>query len=135
MQNSRPPPRVSKPEVIKVAVVDDDASVRVALGRRLRAAGVRALCYASAQEYLERCNEDAPDCLVLDIHLEGMSGLQLLARLSGASPHPPVILITAHDDVPDDVAESDPSIVALMRKPIDGLALMAAIERAVSPGA
>jgi FixJ family two-component response regulator len=125
----------SKPDPIRVAIVDDDASVRVALDRRLRAAGVQTFCYATAEEYLARSSEDATDCLVLDFHLEGMTGLQFLARLNGASPHPPVILITAHDDVPDGVAHSDPRIVGLLRKPIDGLALMAAIERAVSSGA
>ena len=64
-----------------VAIVDDDASVRRALTRLLQSAGIRVLTYASATEFLDTGISSAPGCLILDIHLGGMSGLELLSQL------------------------------------------------------
>jgi FixJ family two-component response regulator len=77
-----------------VAVVDDDASVRRALTRLLQSADLRVFTYASAIEFLDTGLSSAPECLILDIHLGGMSGLELLSRLRELGHNLPVLIIT-----------------------------------------
>src|SRR5262245_36465500 len=81
-----------------VAIVDDEEPVRKALRRLLRAAGLQAESYASGREFLDAAAGRAPDCVVLDLHMAGMSGLQLLRRLQASPQHPPIVVITAHDE-------------------------------------
>ena len=80
-----------------VAVVEDDDSVRKALCRLLRAAGFSSRGYASGQEFLESWLVDPPECVVLDLQMPGLSGMEVQNRLSRAGAAPPTIFITAHD--------------------------------------
>lgn len=117
-----------------VAVVDDDASVRRALTRLLQSAGLRVLTCASATEFLATGVSSAPDCVILDIHLGGMSGLELLSRLREAGHSLPVLIITAHDDAQAREAAAQAGCTAYLSKPLDGKMLLdevaAAMKRA-----
>jgi FixJ family two-component response regulator len=88
----------SKASVIYVAVVDDDESARRSFSRLLRAAGFQAVTYTSAEALLGDAKRPRFVCLLLDIQLEGMSGLELSRRLAGIGDQTPVIFITAVDD-------------------------------------
>jgi len=82
-----------------VAVVDDDQSVRRSFARLLRAAGIQPVTYGSAEAYLADLKRPKFDCVVLDVQLGGMSGIELGAALAAAGGHhAPLIYITAHDD-------------------------------------
>ena len=117
-----------------VAVVDDDASVRRALTRVLQSAGLRVLTCASATEFLATGVSSAPDCVILDIHLGGMSGLELLSRLRESGCSLPVLIITAYDDAQTREAAAQAGCTAYLRKPLDGKMLLdevaAAMKRA-----
>lgn len=84
--------------IIYVAVVDDDESLCRSLGRLLRTAGFQPVTYPSAEAFLEDAKRPRFDCLVLDIQLEGMTGVELSRRLTAVRDSTPVIFITAHDD-------------------------------------
>lgn len=114
-----------------VAIVDDDASVRKALKRLLASAGLDAITFASGAEYLEAGRSAAPGCLVLDIHLGGMSGFDLHQRLMAAGEAVPVILITAHDDEPTRQRAQQTGVAAYLRKPLDASTLLEAIHAAL----
>jgi FixJ family two-component response regulator len=81
-----------------VAIVDDEEPVRKALKRLLRASGVEAETYASGKDFLEASALRWPDCLILDLHMPGMSGLQVLRELRAASVPLPTVVITAYDE-------------------------------------
>jgi len=102
-----------------VALVDDDASVRKSLTRLLESTGLRVFAYASAGEFLESGLVKAPECLVLDIHLGGMSGLELLAHLRSEGHEVPAVLITAHDDVQNRELAAKSGCTAYLLKPLD----------------
>jgi FixJ family two-component response regulator len=114
-----------------VAVVDDDASVRRALTRLLQSAGNRALTYASATEFLDTGLSSAPDCVILDIHLGGMSGLELLSRLRELGVNLPVLIITAHDDAQAREAAARGGCAAYLRKPLDARVLLEEVAAAM----
>ena len=82
-----------------VFVVDDDASVREGLGSLIRSAGLRVETFASAQEFLARSRADVPSCLVLDVRLPGLSGLDLQKRMAEVNIEIPIVFITGHGDV------------------------------------
>lgn len=107
-----------------VAVVDDDASVRRALTRLLQSAGLRVLTYASATEFLDTGISSAPGCLILDIHLGGMSGLELLSQLRRSGHDLPVVIITAYDDPQAREAAQQGGCRAYLRKPLDAQFLL-----------
>ena len=119
--------------VIYVAVVDDDESVCRSFGRLLRTAGFQPITYASAEAFLGDTKRPRFDCLVLDIQLEGMSGLELSQRLSAVKDTIPVIFITAHDE-PGVRAEAQATGCAgYFRKTDPGSLVLEAITRAVNP--
>lgn len=106
-----------------IAIVEDDADERVALGRVLRASGFEVKSYASAEDYLaERTVE--PRCLLLDMQLDGMSGLDLLRGLRSSGSSIPVIALTASDDVDSRNEAEELGCVAYLRKPFQGRALV-----------
>ncbi len=113
-----------------VAVVDDDAAVRKALCRLLRSAGFAVTTFESAEEFLDRGLGDPANCLVLDIHLGGMSGFDLHDELVRAGSTIPVIFITAHDDATTRDRLWQAGAVTCLRKPFDATALIEAIDRA-----
>jgi FixJ family two-component response regulator len=119
---------------LTIAVVDDDAAVRKALGRLLRGAGFDVETFASAEEYLARNEGSRPGCLVLDISLGGMSGLELREELVRSGVRVPIIFITAHDDAATRRGLAEAAGVPCLRKPFDEELLFEAIT-AVTGGA
>jgi FixJ family two-component response regulator len=124
-----PQPRVVPDPTFWVAIVDDDASVRSALARVLRTAGIGVETYATAQEYLSAATEREPVCLVLDVHLGGMTGFELHDRLLAAGSRASVVFITAHDEVPTSELERRAGPDGYLRKPFDGDQLLAVVRR------
>ncbi len=117
--------------MLQVAIVDDDTSHCRALARLLRASGMEALVFSSAEEFLEHRSERKFDCLVLDIQLGGMSGFELQARLAAIDPELPVVFLTAHGD-PATVARAAATGCAFLRKTDPGRTLLEAIRRAAA---
>jgi FixJ family two-component response regulator len=116
-----------------VAVVDDDESICRAFGRLLRAAGFQPISYPSAEAFLEDHKHPQFDCLVLDIQLSGMSGIDLKKQLDASGSATPVIYITAFDD-PDAHAEAlATGCAGYFRKADSGTEVLEALRRAVSP--
>jgi FixJ family two-component response regulator len=114
-----------------VHVVDDDASVRTALGRLLGAAGFEACCHASAAEFLVATRGDVPSCVVLDVSLPGLSGLDLFdALLRGGDPIP-VIFLTGRGDIEMGVHAMKAGAVDFLTKPVQRDALLAALDTAL----
>ena len=105
-----------------VVVVDDDASFRRAVGRLIRLWGYRTSSFASAEEFLRIGLET--DCIVLDLHLEGMSGLELQTLLSAQSKSVPIIFVSAMDDPIARRLALDGGAVAYLEKPFDGYRLL-----------
>jgi two-component system, LuxR family, response regulator FixJ len=106
-----------------VGIVDDDTSVRTALARALRGNGIRAETFKSAEEYLHRAVVGEPDCIVLDIHLAGMSGFELQDLLGSRGVAPPIVFITGHDDLFSQSARIQRA-VGCLRKPFATSALI-----------
>jgi FixJ family two-component response regulator len=114
---------------VYVAVVDDDENVCRALGRLFRASGIHPVTYSSAEEFLGDLKRPQFDCLVLDVQLGGMSGIELGRRL-GAEGYPaPFICITAHDDPTTRAQASAAGCAAYFRKTDRGEAVLEAIRR------
>ena len=119
--------------VFRISVVDDDDSVRESLQSLLRAVGFTVETFASAEAFLRSNERHETDCLILDVHLPGMSGPELQSRLSGDPREVPVIFITAHGE-PDQCARLlTDGAVACLRKPFDEEALWQAIHVALQP--
>ena len=114
-----------------IAVVDDEASVRRALGRLLRAAGFESRPFASGREFLEACRKEPPDCVVLDMHMPEMSGLEVLKHMNASGLFLPMVLITADDESARCQRHLDEGAVSWLRKPIDGPHLIQRVEHAV----
>ena len=114
-----------------VFVVDDDESVRDALATLVRSAGMRVEVFASAQAFLERPPHDAPGCLVLDVRLPGVSGLELQRRLQELQTELPIIFITGHGDVPTSVSAMKAGAIEFLLKPLADVDIIEALERAI----
>jgi two-component system, LuxR family, response regulator FixJ len=111
-----------------VAIIDDHESMRTSLARIMRLEGIRAVLFASAEAYLDHSAPTAPRCLVLDMQLPGMSGLQLAQFLERERPPlPPTIFISAHEDL---LASLEDSHLAhgRLRKPFEVDALLALVK-------
>ena len=122
---------MSSPRTIYIAVIDDDESACRSMGRLLRAAHLQPVTYLSAEAFLTDTNRPVFACLVLDIQLTGMSGLELCQRLAAVKDVTPVVFITAHDD-PAVRAEAEASGCAgYFRKTNSGTAILTAIRRAI----
>jgi FixJ family two-component response regulator len=117
-----------------IAVIDDDASLRRSVGRLVNAYGFAAVEYASAQAFLVRDPGVAIDCLVLDIDLGGMSGIELQRRLKNAAVNLPVIFITALEDDRLRTEAERAGCIAYLRKPFAGAVLVMAINKALGLG-
>ena len=119
---------------INVAVVDDDESFARAFERLFRAAGFRVQTYRSAEAFLAATTLQPPDCLVLDIQLGGMSGLDLQRHLREIGDPVPIVFVTAHD-TPEVRAEAERGVCsAYFLKPVPGNSIIEAITKAVHPG-
>jgi len=111
-----------------IAVVDDDPAVLKGLSRLLRSHGFRARTYGSGQEFLAVLPAGLPDCLIVDLQMPEMNGLELQQRLVSSGTRVPTILITAYEDV---ALRNHGGLVASLRKPLQQQALFEAIDRAV----
>ena len=114
-----------------VAVVDDDASLRRSVGRLLNAYGFAAIEYASAEAFLVRDPKTPIDCLVLDIDLGGMSGIELQRKLKGDGAKLPTIFITALEDTRLQTEAEQAGCIAYLRKPFAGSVLIDAVKKAL----
>ena len=114
-----------------VFVVDDDLSVREGLERLLRAVGRKVETFASAQEFLAHRIENIPSCLVLDVGLPGLSGLDLQKQIAEANRTTPIVFITGQKDVPTSVRAMKAGAVEFLVKPFSEQDLLDAIEQAL----
>jgi serine/threonine protein kinase len=114
-----------------VFVVDDDESIRESLSSLIRSVGLRVETFASAQDFLQSRGEDVPGCLVLDVRLPGLSGLDLQRQLAGANSHTPIIFITGHGDIPMTVRAMKAGAVEFLTKPFRDQDLLDAIHQAL----
>ncbi len=114
-----------------VLIVDDDVSVREALASLIRSAGLGVETFASAQEFLTRPRADAPSCLVLDVRLPGLSGLDLQKRMAEVNLEIPIVFITGHGDVPTSVQAMKAGALEFLTKPFADKDLLDAIQQAI----
>jgi len=114
-----------------VFVVDDDVSVREGLGSLIRSVGLRVESFASAQQFLNRPRSDVPSCLVLDVRLPGLSGLDLQKRMAEVNIEIPIIFITGHGDVPTSVRAMKAGAIEFLTKPFRDRDLLEAIHQAI----
>src|SRR5438309_2532547 len=115
-----------------IYVVDDDASVREALSSLIRSVGWRVETFASAQEFLARPQADAPSCLVLDVQLPGLSGLDLQQELAKADIQIPIIFLTGHGDIPTSVRAIKAGALEFLTKPFNDEDLLDAIQQGIA---
>jgi FixJ family two-component response regulator len=114
-----------------VFVVDDDPPMREALNNLLRSVRLRVEAFDSAQEFLRRKRSDVPGCLVLDVRLPGLSGLDLQKRLVEAGTEIPIVFITGHGDIPMSVRAMKAGAVEFLTKPFREQDLLDAIQQAL----
>jgi len=114
-----------------VFVVDDDDSVRKALSRLIRSAGVDVESFPSAAAFLDHTPPDRPTCLVLDVRMPGQSGLHLQETLRQAAREMPIIFLTGHGDVPMSVRAMKAGAVDFLQKPVNDRTLLDTIQRAL----
>jgi FixJ family two-component response regulator len=115
-----------------VIVIDDDRQIRDGLHSLIRSVGLRAETYASAQEFLDARRPDAPACLVLDVRMPGLSGLDLQQKLSEAEMEIPIIFITGHGDIPMSVRAMKDGAHEFLTKPVRGQDLLDAVQKAIA---
>ena len=115
-----------------VAVVDDDERVCQSFGWLLRAAGLQPITYPSAEAFLADTKQPRFDCLVLDVQLDGMSGIELAQRLKADGGYPPFIFITAHDDLAARGEAEAAGCAAYFQKTDSGADVLEAIRRAAA---
>jgi FixJ family two-component response regulator len=121
--------QVLNPEEPTVFAVDDDASMREALSRLFRSIGMRAHLFASAEEFLLFKRPEAPACLVLDVRLPGLSGLELQREIGDLAI--PIIFISGHGDIPMSVQAMKAGAVDFLTKPFRDQVLLEAIQKAI----
>ena len=115
-----------------VFLVDDEPSVRRSLARLLASAGFVVEAFASAREFLARAPYAGPCCLVLDVRMPGLSGLELQETLAAAGRRMSIVFVTGHVDVPMSVRAMKRGAADLLTKPVDDKVLLAAIQRALA---
>jgi len=115
-----------------VCVVDDDASVREAVGSLLRSEGLKVETFGSAREFLASPRRDPPSCLVLDVELPGLSGLDLQQELLKGNAQIPIIFLTGHGDIPMSVRAIKSGALDFLTKPVDADHLLGAIAKGIA---
>src|ERR1700751_2724637 len=115
-----------------VYVVDDDASAREGVAGLLRSAGLRAKTFASGEEFLAAPPPKTPSCLLLDVNLPGVSGLEVQRELAKAAVHVPIIFLTGHGDIHTTVRAVKAGAVNFLTKPYDDEELLNAIEQSAT---
>lgn len=119
----------------RIAIVDDDAAVRQALSRLLSAAALEAVSYSSGAEFLEALASGEPSCVILDMHMPGLSGLDVQRYLAEAKSTVPVIVITGHDSPKARDEAMALGARAYLAKPVEGRLLIAQLRKLARRGA
>jgi FixJ family two-component response regulator len=114
-----------------VFVIDDDADTRESIQSLLKSVGLRSACFGTAQEFLRRKLPDGPSCLVLDVRLPGVNGLDFQRQLADAGFQIPIIFITGHGDIPMSVKAMKSGAVEFLTKPFLDEDLLSAIHHAL----
>jgi FixJ family two-component response regulator len=122
---------MSSPAPATVFVIDDDSDVRASIQRLLKTVGLRGEAFASAQDFLQRNMPEGPSCLILDIRLPGMSGLEVQRKLIDAGLSIPIIFISAHADVDMAVRAMKFGAVEFLTKPFRPQELVDAVQQAL----
>ena len=119
-------------DIPTVFVVDDDADVRASIRGLLKSAGLRSECFETAEQFLERKPWDGPSCLLLDVNLPGMSGMDFQQQLRSAGLTIPIIFVTGHGDIPMTVKAMKSGAVEFLTKPVEDQDLLEAIRQALA---
>jgi len=114
-----------------IAIVDDDPSVRKGLERLIRSSGWKTESFGSAQEFLASPRINAPTCVVLDLQLPGLSGLDLQKQMTEAGVETPIVFLTGHGDIPASVKAMKAGAIEFLTKPVDEQDLLNAIQEAI----
>ena len=122
---------MKSPDVSTVFVVDDDADVRASIQGLLKSVGLRSQCFGTTQEFLRNKRRDEPSCLVLDVRLPGVNGLDFQHELADAGVRIPIVFITAHGDIPMTVRAMKSGAVEFLTKPFRDQDLLDAIHQAL----
>ena len=122
-------------DIPTVFIVDDDGRMRAAMQRLLKTVGLHSESFATPQDFLRHKFSDGPSCLVLDIRLPGMSGLEVQQKLNEARVHIPIIFITGHGDIPMTVKAMKSGAVEFLTKPFRDQDLIDAIQQALKSNA
>ena len=115
-----------------MAIVDDEESVRRAMGRLIRSAGIDVETFPSGAEFLQSLESHAPDCVVLDLHMPGINGFEVQARLREAKSRLPIVVITGHDTDETRQRVTKAGVAAYLLKPVDEKILLDTISAAVA---
>lgn len=116
-----------------IFIVDDDDSVRSSLVRLLRSEGFAAEAFAAAEDFLRDTRVTADSCVIIDVHMPGMNGLELQQELARRAEPPRVVMITAYDDAETRRKAMEAGAAALLTKPFDNARLIEAISPTVGP--
>jgi FixJ family two-component response regulator len=114
-----------------IAIVDDDPSVRKGLERLIRSVGWKTESFGSAQEFLASARAEASSCLVLDLQMPGLSGLDLQKRMTEAGVETPIVFLTGHGDIPASVKAMKAGAIEFLTKPVEEQDLLNAIKEAI----
>ena len=119
-------------EIPTVFVVDDDANVRTSIQGLLKSAGLRSECFETAEQFLQRKPSKGPSCLILDVSLPGMSGLDFQQKLGNAGLQIPIIFVTGYGDIPMTVKAMKSGAVEFLTKPFEDQDLLDAVQQALA---
>jgi two-component system, LuxR family, response regulator FixJ len=115
-----------------VTVVDDDDQVRESLVALVQSMNLTVECYASPREFLDKYSSDRPGCIVLDLRMPELSGLEVLDALARRGFHAPIIMISGHGDIPAAVSAMKAGAIDFLEKPYRGPVLMEGVQRALA---
>ena len=119
-------------DIPTVFVVDDDANVRASIQGLLKSAGLRAECFETAEQFLQRKLSKGPGCLILDVSLPGMNGLDFQQKLRNAGLQIPIIFVTGYGDIPMTVKAMKSGAVEFLTKPFEDQDLLDAVQQALA---
>ena len=119
-------------DIAMVFVVDDDPQVRASIQGLLKSAGLRSECFETAEQFLQRQPPGGPSCLIVDVSLPGISGLDFQQKLKKAGLQIPIVFITAHGDIPMTVKAMKSGAVEFLTKPFEDQALLGAVQQALA---
>jgi len=119
-------------DIAMVFVVDDDPQVRASIKGLLKSAGLRSECFETAEQFLQRQPLDGPNCLIVDVSLPGISGLDFQQKLKKQGLQIPIVFITAHGDIPMTVKAMKSGAVEFLTKPFEDQDLLGAVQQALA---